>query len=115
MLKNNTEDTKMALKKAIALIPQDNALTEVRYHLRVALDKLEHVEKKRDRREANAERRSLAVPQGVTLGAYDPLRAIQAIDEEIAKEKNKIEEIQRRRLQAKEEKGDNDEFQTVLG
>ena len=90
MLKNNTEETKIALQRALASVPQYKALTEVRYHLRVALGKLEEVEKKRDRREVNAERRELAKPQG-NLFAYDPFKAIRAIDEEIAKEKNKIE------------------------
>lgn len=112
MLKNNTEETKAALLKAIQYIPQDNSLSEVRYHLRVALDKLEHVEKKRERREVNAERREMAKPQGNPYG-FDPFRVLQAIDEEIAKEKGKIEEIQRRRKESKE-KGDNDEFQTIL-
>ena len=44
-MKNNTKETKEALLKALSQIPQDNSLSEVRYHLRVALDKLENVEK----------------------------------------------------------------------
>ena len=111
-MKNNTKETKEALLKALSQIPQDNSLSEVRYHLRVALDKLENVEKKRERREVNADRRELSKPQGNPYG-FDPFRTLQAIDEEIAKEKKKIEEIQRRRNQPKE-KGDNDEFQTIL-
>jgi len=112
-MKTNTNETKAALQKALAQVPQDHALSEVRYHIRAALGKLETVEKKRDRREVNSERRELARGQGNAY-SYDPFRAIQAIDEEIAKEKAKIENIQRRRTQD-DEKDDGDELQTVLG
>jgi hypothetical protein len=113
-MKTNTNETKAALQKALAQVPQDHALSEVRYHIRAALGKLETVEKKRDRREVSAERRELARGQGNAY-AFDPFRAIQAIDEEIAKEKAKIENIQRRRTQVDDEKDDGDELQTVFG
>jgi len=112
-MKNNTQDTKAFLLKALTLAPQDNALSEVRFHIRSALSKLESVEKKRERREVHAERRQLAVGQG-HVNAYDPFKAIQAIDEEIAKTKATIEDIQRRRHQP-DEKDDGDELQTVFG
>ena len=108
-----TDETKAALQKALAQVSQDNALTEVRYHIRAALGKLEHVEKKRDRREVNSERREMARGQGNAYG-YDPFRALQAIDEEIAKTKATIQEIQQRRKQDDEKDG-GDELQTVFG
>ena len=46
-MKNNTNQTKELLQKALVNIPQDFSLSEVRYHIRVALNKLENVEKKR--------------------------------------------------------------------
>ena len=111
----NTNETKIALQKVLLQIPQDNALSEVRYHIRVALGKLESVEKKRDRREVNAERRELAKGQGNAY-AFDPFRAMQAIEEEMAKEKAKLESIQKRRTRIDNEKDDdNDELQTVYG
>jgi len=113
-MKNNTNETRAALQKALAQVPQDHALSEVRYHIRAALGKLETVEKKRDRREVNSERRELAQGQGNAY-SYDPFRAIQAIDEEIAKEKAKIENIQQRRRTQDDEKDDGNELQTVLG
>jgi hypothetical protein len=113
-MKNNTQETRAALQRALSQIPQDYALSEVRYHIKAALGKLESVEKKRDRREVNAERRELARGQGNPMSAYDPMRALQAIDEEMAKERSKIEEIQRRRNSVNDEK-DGHEFQTVLG
>jgi len=113
-MKNNTNETKVALQKALSQVPQDHSLSEVRYHIRAALGKLETVEKKRDRREVNSERRELARGQGNAY-AYDPFRAIQAIDEEISKEKDKIEDIQQRRRKVDDEKDDGDELQAVLG
>ena len=105
-MKNNTEETKVALKKALHQIPQDNSLSEVRYHIRVALDKLENVEKKRARRELNFERR---IEQKKSI---NPLQSIKTIDEEIAKEKYKIKEIQSKRMKGGQ---DDDELQTVFG
>lgn len=114
-MKNNTQDTKALLQRALTLAPDDHALSEVRFHIRAALGKIENVEKKRERRVVNAERRELAAGQG-NVHAFDPFRAIQAIDEEIAREKAKIEEIQRRRNMPKDQKDDDDDgLQTVFG
>lgn len=117
-MKNNTEDTKLALQRALAHVPQDHALNEVRYHIRAALGQLENVEKKRERRHTNEVRREAnkaqAVGQGNVYG-YDPFAALRAIDEEIAKTKQTIVEIQRRRRKPDDEKDDGDELQTVLG
>jgi len=110
-MKNNTQDIKLSLQNVLARMPQDFALQEVRYHLKAAISMIESVEKKRERRETHAERRELAKGLG-SVYTYDPLKAIQAIDEEISKEKNKLEDIQRRRVK---EKDDNDEFQAVFG
>lgn len=117
-MRSNTEETKQALQKALSQVPQDHALNEVRYHIRAALSQLENVERKRERRHTNEikreESKAKAVGQGNVYG-YDPFRAIQAIDEEIAKTKATILEIQRRRRKPDDEKDDGDELQTVLG
>jgi hypothetical protein len=113
-MKNNTEETKLALQKALANAPQDYALNEVRYHIRAALNQLENVERKRERRHTNEVKREAVKAQG-NVYAYDPFRALQAIDEEIAKTKATIVEIQRRRRKPDDEKEDGDELQTVLG
>jgi len=113
-MKNNTDETKQALQKALSQVPQDHALSEVRYHIRAALSQLENVERKRERRHTNEVKREKALGQGNTY-SYDPFRALQAIDEEIAKTKETILEIQRRRRKPDDEKDDGDELQTVLG
>ena len=46
-MKDNLETTKGFLNKALGNLPGDFALQEVRYHIRQALTKLEHTEKKR--------------------------------------------------------------------
>lgn len=113
-MKNNTTETKQALQKALAELSQDYALSEVRYHIRAALGKLENVEKKRERREVNAEHRESARNKG-NVYAYDPFRAIQAINDEIDRTKDRLDEIQRRRNQPDDEKDDGNELQTVFG
>lgn len=110
-MKNNTDETKSSLQKALQQIPQDHTLSEVRYHIRAAIEKIESVEKRRNRREVNLERRELAKIQNNSNG-FDPFRAIYAIDEEIAKEKSKIKDIQKRRTQLNDK--DGDEIQTVF-
>lgn len=109
-MSSNTENIKLTLRKLIANVPQDFALEEVRLHLKNALAKLESVDKKRERRENNAERREVAKNQD-KVKLYDPFKTMKAIEEEITKEKNKLENIQRRRNQ---EKDDNNEFQTIF-
>lgn len=112
-MKNNTQETKLLLQKALANTPQDNALTEVRYFIRSALSKLENVERKREKREIVAEKRAIAI-NNLNSNQYDAFHALRAIDEEINKERIKIEQIRQKRIMP-DEKDDNDEFQTVLG
>lgn len=107
-MKNNTQNAKALLQKALLQTPEDFALSEVRFHIRAALSKLEHVEKKRERREVASEKREAVREQAVA--PYDPIRVIEAIDMMINEEKAKIEEIQRRRNQSKEKGDDGDVF-----
>lgn len=114
-MKNNTQNTRALLQRALLEAPEDFALSEVRYHIRAALSKLEHVEKKRDKRQIQQERRHEVQAQKQAIHAFDPLRQLQAIDDMIAEEKAKIAEIQRRRAAKPGESEDGDELQTVLG
>ena len=107
-MKNNTQQTKAFLQKALADVPEDFALSEVRYHIRAALTKLESVEKKRDKRQVAAEQRK-ALP-----GALSAKESLQIIDELIAQQKDTLNEIQNRRKKPKEDDAE-DSFQTVLG
>jgi hypothetical protein len=114
-MKNNTQTTKALLQRALLDTPQDFALSEVRYHIRAALGKLEQVEKKRDKRQVQLEKRQEVRAEKAASFGLDPFKQLQAIDDLIAEEKAKIAEIQRRRT-AQPEKGEDDgDLQAVLG
>lgn len=85
------------MQKALQQTPDDFSLSEVRYHIRAALTKLENVEKKREKREVNANRRASVAAAGNSLSAFDPAKVIEIIDMMMDDERAKIEEIQNRR------------------
>jgi hypothetical protein len=64
-MKNNTEDLKNLLKKALLKIPSDFSLFEVKRYINLAIAKIEQVEKKRKKRliksEERREKRNLKV------------------------------------------------------
>lgn len=101
-MKNN-EQTKILLKKALSM-SDDFSLSEVRFHIRSALSKIEKLEKKKDKREAVIEKRK-------TFQAkyqINPVDALSAIDNMIEEEKAKLEEFHRRKN--KTEENDDLEF-----
>jgi hypothetical protein len=111
-MKDNTEEIKYLLAKALSDVPNDFALSEVKYHIRAALGVIEHVENKRIKRQTSLEKRK---SENTTSAVLDPFRTIRAIDEEIAKEKSRLEQLKQRKNQADDEKDNGDEFQTVFG
>lgn len=94
---NKTEKLKNLLSLALQSAPDDFALQEVRSHIRTALVKLETVEKKRDRREQPVQTNNWPVVAGQLVNPHAVRHAIDAIDEMIATEKLKINEITNRR------------------
>lgn len=111
-MKNNTQEAKLALNKALSSVPDDFALSEVKYHIRAALLKIENVEKNRNRREENFQKREEKKQHSSNV-YFNPLTAIQAIDEEILKEKIKLQEIKNRQIIEKKG-GNNDELQSLF-
>ena len=108
-MKDNTEKIKILLQKALLDAPSDFTLSEVRFHIRSALNKLENVANKRAKREiAYKQRKTVTGQKGL-----NPFAALQAIDEMIAGEQAKIEEIHRRRNKPKD--GSDDEDLQLLG
>lgn len=110
-MKNNTQEAKLALNKALSSVPDDFALSEVKYHIRAALLKIENVEKNRSRREESFQKREDKKQQSNVY--FNPLAAIQAIDEEILKEKIHLQEIKNRQIIEKKG-GNNDELQSLF-
>jgi hypothetical protein len=56
-MKNNTEDLKNLLKKALLKIPSDFSLFEVKRYINLAISKIEQIEKKRKKRSIKSEER----------------------------------------------------------
>ena len=134
-MKNNTGKTKTLIQQALASLPQDEALVDVRGDLKRAIAKIEHVESKRARRAAGqtaAQDWWSTIRQGVTNlgeGINNPVlrtdvsqqvtaRALGNIDKMIQSEMEKIETLsqqqQRRRLPTKNT-GDDDDVRTIHG
>jgi len=110
-MKKNTEQTKILLQKALLETPEDFALSDVKFHIRSALNKLETVEKKRNKRQISLdERKEKSAARKVS---YNTFSALQAIDEMIADEQNKIKEIRNHRNKPKD--GSEDEDLQLLG
>ena len=96
-MKNNTTDTKRLIQQAINNMPDDFTLSEARFHLRAALSHVESVETKRNRREAvqrqnemNARFKSMGQ---IPTGTIDLRENLKAIDDLIAAEQKKLDEI----------------------
>lgn len=129
-MKNNTEPSKQALYTALRSLPQDDVMSEARYHIRAAINKIEHVEKKRTRRETTQTahdkwQESLAqgrkrLAEGVNA-PVDPMQQIRLIDKMISEERRKLAELEQNRqkktlpAQQDVESDDDDDFSTILG
>ena len=100
-MKNNTTDAKRLIQQAIQSMPDDFALSEAKYHLKAALSHVDTVEQKRQRREStqrqndmNARFKSMG---GVQAGTVDLRENLKIIDDMIAAEQKKLEEIAAKR------------------
>jgi hypothetical protein len=56
-MKENTEELKEALKKALKKVPNDFALFEVKRYINLAITKIESIENRREKRSAKSEER----------------------------------------------------------
>lgn len=91
-MKSNTDDLKAHLRRALVSAPDDNSLREAKTHILRAIEAIEDVESRRDRRQsAIVERRqkNLYIP--------DVKSAYKAIESELASEKAKLEQIVKRK------------------
>lgn len=92
---NKTDAAHQYLANALKNLPKDNALSEVRHHMLQAIRKLEHVSKKRSRKESQAptanQNWQFALNQGIVNPASDPKTALLQLDQMIEAEKAKIE------------------------
>lgn len=101
------------LSKLIREMPTDFALSEARHHLKIALSNIDHVEKKRVRREQvvkfNEEQ------EQEKRARYHP-NALTAIDKMIDEQKSILAEIQDRKARNKKKKdGGDEDVQAIFG
>ena len=108
---NKNEKLKNLLSLAIQTAPDDFAMQEVRSHIRAALNKLEHVEKKRERRDRQVDSNNWPVVNGQVINPFAVKQTIEAIEEMIADEKQKIDDISNRR----KNKHDGEDDQELFG
>lgn len=110
-MKNNTEQMKNNLFQALANSPDDFNLLEVKRLIIRAIDIVENVEKKRQNRENNAQKRKESNNKKV-----DYLNSLSLIDHELNLEKSKLEELQnKKKLSHKNSNDEGDEVQNVFG
>jgi len=118
-MKQNTTDTKRLIEQAIRLLPQDNTLSEARFHLKAALGHVEHVEQKRLRREMVQKQNEMEArfkQMGQTQnGAVDLRENLKIIDELIAAEQKKLEELAAKKASRQQRPDDQDESDLING
>ena len=115
-MKDNTKNLKEFLQKALSSTPDDFALTEVRQHIKIALSKVDKVEKDRAKREKSSQIRKEEVKAKKENPFYmDPKFIISSIDEMINIEKKKIENIKNKKNNHWTREEDSDEDIQFLG
>lgn len=96
-MKNNTHETKEYLMQALRSLPNDFALTEVRFHLKNALNKLESVEAKRLKRETQQPGNNWVVLNGELMHPEVAKKVVSQLDHMINSERLKLEEIKKKK------------------
>lgn len=110
-MKNNTNESKEYLMQALRNLPNDFALSDVRFHLKTALNKLESVEAKRLKRETQPTGNNWVVMNGELMHPEVAKKVVAQLDHMINSEKLRLEELKSRK---KEPNGDED-IQALFG
>jgi hypothetical protein len=116
-MKNNTERSKQFLSQAIQSMPDDFALSTARQQMRSALNEIQKVESKREKREEVNQQAVLdSLENKIMYGTpYDAKAALKAIDELIGLEKSNLRAIQERRKQIEKPEDGDEDLQALLG
>lgn len=101
-MKDNTKEVKLLIEKLISIMPNDYALNVVKFHLKSAFHEVEMLEKKRNKREVGVQGRK------DNKKLTPALNSIDAIESEIIKTKNKIEEMKNKKKFQSDDDNDND-------
>lgn len=110
-MKNNTNATKNYLRQALINAPDDFSLQEVKVLIVKAMEAIEEVEKKRQIREDNYQKRKSVQAKKSTVNN------LVAIEREINLEKNKLEQLVSKRNSEKiiDAPTNDEEMQNVFG
>ncbi len=96
-MKKNTTDAKRLIEQAISSMPEDFTLSEARHHLKAALSHIQHVEQKRERREVTQKQNEINTRiksmGNIPAGAVDLRENLKTIDDLIAVEQKKLDEL----------------------
>jgi predicted FMN-binding regulatory protein PaiB len=110
-MKNNSKETKELLKKVLSSMPSDFAFNDVKYHVKLALSKIEKLEKSRESREKSYQERKVKEKQK----SLNPRDVLISIEEMIEAEQMKLKNLQNKNKFSQEEEKrdeeDNGEFQ----
>ena len=111
-MKNNTEELKNYLYRALTHSPNDFALQEVKILINKAIGIVENIEKKRNIREVNQVKKKNLVQNG-----FGHINTLKIIDKELNDTMIKLEQIKNRRNLPKIADSDeeNNELQNVFG
>jgi hypothetical protein len=120
-VKDNTLNARKLLQEAMRAIPGDFALREVRFHVNQAIQKLEKVEEKRaSKAQAAQDKKTFAqnwteMLKGGLTNPNSPGRTLDIINQMIAEENRKLEEIlKKREAEAKNPQQKRDEDEETL-
>lgn len=104
-MSNNIDYLKESLLKTFQLVPNDFALSEVKNLMRLAIIKLEEVEKKREKRSVNSQTKK---EQFVSM---NPKQSLKALENAISDEKEKLKNLSEKRNKKVD---DQDEMQSLF-
>ena len=117
-MKNNTDQAKQFLQKAISSMPPDFALREVRHHLQQAAQKLEHVERKRATAQPKQPTQHQVWREKLNNGLNNPFTAkntLDIVDAMLAEEYAKLENILERKRKSSTDNDFEEEGDPILG
>lgn len=96
-MKDNTNQVKDFLMKALTSLPNDFVLADVKIDIKNAISKIEKIEHKRAKKEENYQARKQESKKYKTLSTNDMLVTLEVIDDLIKAEKLKLEEIKNKK------------------
>jgi ribosomal protein S20 len=112
MMKNNTNESKEHLVNALRNLPNDFTFSDVRFHLKTALNKLEAVEAKRINRESQqTSGNNWVMANNELMHPEVAKKVFSQLNAMIGAEKLRLEEIRKK----KEIKNADDDIQSLLG